>query len=153
MTQDAGSLQNLRDIVEPPAVSSWPWAPGWWIVVAVSVTGLAVLGYKALVAWRANAYRREALRELQVATTASDVSTILKRTALSAWPRSQVASLTGTAWCEWLQNTGPADLSASVREQLTNGLYREDRANIQSLSTFAAMWIRTHNTDETGQRT
>ena len=46
---------------------------------------------------RRNAYRREALRELEEAD-AADISAILKRTALVAFPREQVASLSGAAW-------------------------------------------------------
>ncbi len=102
---DPADLSNLRDIVVPPAVSFWPPAPGWW---AVSAACLVAAGFAiaAVVRHRQrNAYRREALRELASADP-RDISAILKRAALAAFPREQVASLSGPAWLAFLDRTG-----------------------------------------------
>ena len=80
MNSDPASLDNLRDIVVPPSVPWWPPAPGWWVVFALLTLAIAVFAWRRWRAWHANAYRREALRELQAATSAAEVAEILKRT-------------------------------------------------------------------------
>src|SRR5690348_12337591 len=102
---DPSDLSNLRDIVLPPEVALWPPAPGWWIVAAGSVAATAILIAMAVTRHRRNAYRRAALGELDAAD-ARDISAVLKRAALAAWPRGEVASLTGTAWLAFLDRTG-----------------------------------------------
>ena len=72
MNPDPGSLDNLRDIVELPAVSWWPLAPGWWIVIALVAVIAAVNGMRAWKQWKANAYRRAALEELRSAGALTD---------------------------------------------------------------------------------
>ena len=106
MNPDPASLANLRDIVTPPPVPWWPPAPGWWFLL--SALGLiavlvAVHGWRR---WRADAYRRAALRELCAAESVASIAELLKRAALAASPRTQVASLTGSAWVKWLAETG-----------------------------------------------
>ena len=50
------------------------------------------------------------LRELEQAETSAEIAGILKRAAIQAYPRSEVASLTGESWCRWL--SGIAGFSA-----------------------------------------
>jgi hypothetical protein len=71
----------------------------------------------ALLQWQRNRYRREALAELsrqesalfdaaQRAKALASLAELLKRVALTAWPRSEVASITGDAWSNFLDRTG-----------------------------------------------
>jgi hypothetical protein len=117
---DPADLANLRDIAVPPDVSFWPPAPGWWAVgAAVAVAaGLAIAA--AVRHWRRNAYRREALRALETAG-AHDISGILKRAALAAFPREQVASLNGAAWLAFLDRTGGTAFADTALLALTYG--------------------------------
>jgi hypothetical protein len=112
---DPASLQNLNDIVLPAAVSWWPLAKGWYIVAALLLILLAWFGYRSLRRWMQNRYRRAALRELQslengMQNEASrdsclrQIPSLLKRTALSIYPREQVASLAGKDWHRFLNS-------------------------------------------------
>jgi hypothetical protein len=145
MNPDPASLANLRDIVTPPPVPWWPPAPGWWFLL--TVLGLiavlaAVRGWRR---WRANAYRRAALRAIGHAETAASIAEILKRAALVAFPRTQVASLVGSAWVKWLAETGGRPVPAAVRQALTVGVFAErESAGVSELAAFAAEWIRSH---------
>lgn len=146
MNSDPGSLDNLRELVEPVPVSWWPPAPGWWVLLAVFVVALGGVAVNAWLHWRRNAYRRAALAELRQAKTPAEIDSILKRTALSVWPRSEVAPLSGEPWCDWLTATGGKAPSAAVAELLTYGLYRPGSAPaVEEFRTFAARWIERHH--------
>jgi hypothetical protein len=105
MDADTYSLNNLRDIVIPDAPAIWPPAPGVWvaIIVVVSVVLFLVLRWRAV--RERNAYRRAGLELLAEARSVYDVSVVLKRVALVAYSREQVASLYGKAWAAYLDNT------------------------------------------------
>ena len=145
---DAASLDNLRDIAEPVPVSWWPLAPGWWVVIAVTAVTLLAFGYRAWQRWKANAYRRAALAELHSATSDADVAEVLKRTALSAFPRTNVASLTGAAWCRWLSDTCGVDIPDIVSQRLAAGVFRDGATRTRELVEFAKRWINDHKNQE-----
>jgi hypothetical protein len=145
MNQDPASLDNLSDIAVPPPVSWWPLAPGWWVVIGIAVLVTAVAAWKAWLRWQANAYRRAAFDELGKAKTVSAISEILKRTALAAFPRTDVASLSGPAWCQWLSDTMGRQVPTNVAEALTRGVFdRKTQVQTEELRGFVAEWITHH---------
>ena len=150
------SLDNLHDIVMPEAVSWWPLAPGWYVLLVI-VVGLAInFAIRAMRRYRRNAYRREALAMLLNASAdpsslSSEVAVLLKRTALSAFPREQVASLTGEGWLAFLDRTGATkDFSQGAGRVLGGGQYGVDALSefeSAALLSAAVSWIRNHRTD------
>lgn len=112
---DPASLQNLHDIVVPAPVAWWPPAPGWYVLAALGAATLLVLAWRGWKSWRRNRYRRQALRELtrirkgETGAELRQVPELLKRAALSAWPRESVASLVGPDWHRFLDETGGTD--------------------------------------------
>lgn len=117
---DPSDLSNLRDIVVPLAVSWWPPAPGWWAVGATVAIAAGLAVAAAIRHYQRNAYRREALQALDTAQPA-DISAILKRAALVAFPREQVASLSGPAWLAFLDRTGGTKFANTALASLTYG--------------------------------
>ena len=117
MNPDPSSLDNLHDIVPPPPVPWWPPAPAWyWVLGALGVVAMVLL-LRSFMRWQRNRYRREALAELarhqaalgdpaQRGGALVALSELLKRTAVTAFPRSEVASLTGESWYSFLDRTG-----------------------------------------------
>lgn len=106
MSDDPTSLERLHDVVVPPPVPWWPPTPGWVIVLAALALAVLALLLKGFMRWQANRYRREALRVLDdPATKPTEWSALLKRTALSIWPRDEVAHLTGSEWLAFLDRT------------------------------------------------
>ncbi len=112
-----GLIDQLGAIAEPAPVSMAPATPAW-AVLALVLVAAAALG---LLAWirhrRATAYRRAALKELRALapaigqgdpTALASLDILLRRTALAAFPRAEVASLTGPAWIAFLDRTGGA---------------------------------------------
>jgi hypothetical protein len=110
---DPASLQNLNDIVLPADVGWWPLAAGWYVVFTFLVLVFVFVSYRMLKRWFVNRYRRAAVRELQLLAQAirndsnragnlRQIPLLLKRTALSAYPRAQVAALAGEGWHDFL---------------------------------------------------
>jgi hypothetical protein len=146
MNEAATSLDRLHDIVLPPDVPWWPLAPGWYGLLAVALVLLCWLTFRHWQSWRANAYRRAALRELAATNNAAGVAEILRRTALVIAPRADVAHKTGNDWLNWLESRGGGVLSAEIREDLTRGVYARttDERDISRLRDYAARWISSH---------
>jgi len=145
MNKDDASLQNLHDIVVPDAVSWWPLAPGWWALIVLVLALALVLAIRSLRRWRADAYRRAALRELGLADGPDTIAAILRRTALAIAPRETVAALHGPAWTRWLEESSPHPVPAELTRSLSEGLYGPGPCEVEPLRRFAADWIRHHS--------
>lgn len=142
---EAGSLSRLRDIVVPEPVSWWPVAPGWWVLTVFLVLAIAYASWRVIRVYRANAYRREALGLLEDAGTDAEISAVLKRAAMAAFGRDEVASLSGEAWCRWLDVHVPGQMSAEVCQAFEDGIYGEAGPRNPVLLSYAEQWIRQHD--------
>lgn len=160
-TSAEAALKALNDIVVPTPVSYMPQTWGWAALAILLLAVFALLAWRWLRRWKANRYRREALAALDAlarqaessATPAGveqELAELLKRTALGAWPREEVAKLSGAAWAEFLaahsgESADPV-LSALVDEQE----YRAPDAGELSAKEQARMiaavrkWIEGH---------
>ena len=152
MNQDEASLDRMRDIFVPPPVSWWPLAPAWWVVGCACLALVFVLLVWTILRWRRHAYRRAAVRAIAAATSPSEIAGLLKRTALAAFPRSDVASLSGSEWNDWLRMTSGLQIPEVVSHYLSSGAYDK---NVQieqaALAEFAVAWVRSHRA-ERGER-
>ena len=159
---DPASLQNLNDIVLPAQVSWWPLATGWYILSALLLIVLVWLGYRSLRRWFKNRYRRVALQELQSLaegiqngadrdSNLRQIPVLLKRTALSIYPREQVASLAGKDWYEFLNSRlrKPA-FAESISSTLDTVSYsagdlsQVDKRSATALLSASRHWLKHH---------
>jgi len=160
---DSASLQNLHDIVVPGPVALWPPAPGWYAVLAVAVTALVLLLWKYGCHWRRNRYRGEALKKLDrlghdpAGGDLSELPVLLKRAALSAWPRQQVAGLVGEDWHRFLDQSANTDLFRCGAGDLLDRLAYApgDGAALsgeekKTVLDAARMWLRHHRAPREG---
>lgn len=146
MNDDDANLDRMHDIVVPEPIPWWPPAPGWYVVFAVLLCVAIFLAYRAWKRWRANAYRREALRELENAASVFEISELLRRTALAVAPRPVVAAQVGSSWPQWLEGTASVALSERVRKQLALGPYdlSDSAGDVGDLKQYATEWIKRH---------
>ena len=155
---DPGSLQKLNDIVQAGAVPWWPPAPGWYVLAGALVLAAVWAAYRGLRHWQRNRYRREARRELDAIvrdgpTAAPRVPELLKRVALSAWPRERVAGLTGRDWLAFLDRSAQSDrfggCGGSLLERAAYGAGAALSAEeFEALCGDARSWIRGHGPPE-----
>lgn len=154
---DPSDLFNLRDIVLPPEVLSWPLSPGWWIVAAAGLALAGCVAATAAVRYRQNAYRREALQALEgigrlaEPAAARQISAILKRAALAAYPRGQVAQLSGAAWLAFLDRTGRTEAFTQGPARALPALAfggTGDKEAMAAVVQEARRWISNHRAGE-----
>jgi hypothetical protein len=142
---------DLRDIHMPAAPPLWPLAPGWWLFAALAVAAIGVLAWRLLGLWRARRRRERIVAELERLgaertgpALVGDVSALLKRAALSRFPRAEVAGLTGADWLAFLDRTGGAGAFArGPGRVLADGAYapRQD-CDADALIGLARRWLR-----------
>jgi Domain of unknown function (DUF4381) len=141
------ALDKLHGFYQPSPV---PWTPhtlGWYIIFGILALLVVWLTIWEISNWRRNRYRREALREL-ASTSPEQLSGLLKRTALAAWPREQVASLSGDKWIGFLAESSAIpsfrESPGNLIEQIAfapSSLSSKDEVVLRDLS---AQWIRRH---------
>jgi hypothetical protein len=162
-TNDIAQLP-LRDIHLPGAVAWWPPAPGWWLLAALALAGVALVAF----AYYRGRHRRAALRTLEHVRTALEqgaepvsclqsVSTVLRRFAMTSAARGaaraaapavgRVAGLIGEPWLAYLD-------SRWQRSDFTNGPGRVllaapyarpdtvERATALELVALSAAWLK-----------
>jgi hypothetical protein len=160
---DTGSLQNLNDIVLPGPVPWWPLAPGWYVLFAVLAVALVYLAGRWWNARSQNRYRRQALAELaairrdQNTGSLQQLPVLVKRAALAAWPREQVASLNGPAWHRFLDaSAGGGQFGAGAGATLDRLAYRTHRTDehsqedLEQVLAAAEFWLKHHAAQKEG---
>ena len=152
------SLDQLHDIIIPPAVSYWPLAPGWY---ALALLVFAYGIYVALKYWSSyqkDLYRREALKVLSMLDeedASKEISTLLelmKRVALQCFGRKKVAALSHDAWWDFTEQHSKAKVAAEVRERSQKILYSPNEEatekDVKMLKQVAKVWITTHKSED-----
>jgi len=150
-------LSQLRDIHLPAAVSWWPPAPGWWAVAAVVLLGASGAVFM-LRRRKRNRWRRTALHELkmlreevvaqQMQSALNNLSVLLRRVAISRFPREEVASLHGQPWLDFLDRTfgEGAPFQSAHGKLLSAGPYVREAAlhadELDALLSLAEEWVR-----------
>lgn len=151
-------MEQLRPMQLPDPVSWWPMAPGWWFLLVLFIA--SVIGMFWWFRRRWTDPRRYALSELKnlqkcyfpqensqqpADQTALIVhcNQLLKRTALTLYPRHNVASLSGDAWINFLLNNSTG-CKAEALQCLKDGAYRQRvKYDSAELLEGCRQWVKT----------
>lgn len=147
---------QLRDIHLPGVPEFWPPAPGWWVVAAVALVLLVWLGLKIRRHSKIRRQRKQIIGLLdQLERSSGDtrspeylarLSALLRRLALTRFPRQQVASLTGMDWLKFLDASGGnGKFCDGPGRVLADGPYVKDLdrpVDAHALSTLIREWIK-----------
>lgn len=158
MQQDASPLDQLADIHLPDGVSWWPLAPGWWILLALFVLAIIVF-FIIRQRKQQNHYRIIAQQELDsiyarynesqdAAAYLQALSVLLRRTALTAYPKSFNASIKGAEWLNWLDAVCPTPnekFSGELGQSLLANIYQKNpQIDALGLQHLSSVWIAQH---------
>lgn len=160
MPQESTSLDRFVDIIPADPVTFWPPAVGWWFVIALAALWCLVFLLMRIKRWFKNRYRREALQILEKIESSSSsaplstlvqIDSLLKRVALAAYPREQVASLSGIEWMNFLESTGndhafqnePVVRLASAASDVDSAELSEQQ--LETILKTCKKWIRSHS--------
>ena len=158
LTEGFGTVARagFEEVWVPAPVSMAPETVGWWVVLGICISALGYLVFRRVRRYRANAYRREALKTLNDLrhAFASDKSRaealpiLLKRAALGGYPRRRVAGLTGERWGAFLIETGSdaftAETATSLHTLSYQGGERLSANDIAAVADAIESWIRRH---------
>ncbi len=147
-------LSALRDIHLPEPPGFWPPAPGWFILILLT---LAVALYVAY--WWHHRYGK--LRRLQklaladlntiqqhyaethdAQQAAEQLNQLLKRLALSFYPRTDVASLQGSAWLDFLSSHAKAIHQEAAQILITAPYQKQVNTDVNPLFDAVTQWIK-----------
>ncbi len=138
-------LDLLEPVPEPLSVPLTPQTPGW-LVVGVVLAAVLFLGVRwGVRRHRRNAYRRAALKELDAAAAdPAAIAAILRRTALSAFPRETVAGLHGAEWLAFLDRTYPGGGFAEGAGRVLEVAPYRPCPPVAGLEGLARDWVKRH---------
>ncbi|MEM5528324.1 DUF4381 domain-containing protein [Gammaproteobacteria bacterium AS21] len=160
MGNNVPSLDQLKDLHYPEAISQLPIAPGWWLLLIISV--LLIFTVARLI-WRSigkNRYRRQALQQLDsIFAEYSEaqhnqqliiaLNNLLKSVALKQYPHYLCASLSCNKWLSFLQLS--IAKSTAFNQQALLPLLQLYQAQVQlsaqeksELQKHSRLWINKH---------
>lgn len=144
----------LRDIHLPEAISWWPPAIGWWLLLVLIpliifgawwlykrlTRNTAVKSAKRLLATIKDDPNTDDLQKLQ------QLSTWLRRVTMSVAPNQHNAGLTGKAWLDYLDNGVVGEpFSQGIGQCLSDVQFRQsapDDLDINALITLCETWLK-----------
>jgi hypothetical protein len=152
MNPTAAPMLELRDIHAAPPPGLWPPAPGWWVlaILLAILLGLGILWLRRH--YQARRFKHQVLLELENINDrfknnydglVAETGIWLRRVALQRYPQEEVASLTGSAWLEFLDATGgDGEFRNGAGQVLETGPYRQHVQNVavDSLLALARSW-------------
>lgn len=112
-------LDKLRDIHLPDQIDQFPYAPGWWILLALILLAVGFYLYRVyqykrairlIIPAKAEIAALRALAPEDInAQSMTTLSALLKRVCLIYFPQKLVASLSGTSWVTFLNQQSNDD--------------------------------------------
>ena len=146
--------QQLRSVHMPDAVSWWPLAIGWWILIGLTALLLTYLVARIIKKKQKNRYRETAIRELSESLNEwrannddshylFNANMILKRIMRRFDANS--SNQTGLQWANSLNSMVNKPLSDSAVNALTEQCYRQEpTVDIQHVHKQVEQWITRH---------
>ncbi len=152
---------ELRDIHLPEAISWWPIAPGWWLIIASTLLVIIVIFITRKI-YLSRQLKRDINTEIdnikqQFQTTqdksqlAKALSILLRRASITYYPDKHIAGLTGNDWLDYLDSTGAHSsdknkFQSDIGQVLLNAPYLPDNTKLdfdaQVLTQLCESWLK-----------
>ena len=143
--------EMLAPLRTPEAVSWWPLAPGWWLVIALVLLGLTFAAYQGWRYYQRGAVLRDAKALLHRLEEQLDdprqclaqTNALHRRVGLALGERRDCAGLTGREWVDFLNGLSRDDTASLDPDLLALAYAREvSRADAQRLLEQTAHWLQ-----------
>jgi len=155
-------LSQLRDIHLPEAVTFWPPAPGWWLLLVLIVIGLGFIYRQAIIAIIQRRKLANVLEELDQAYQhyqeqgafenrrnqagldfLASINILLNRVAIVMFPQAPSEKLSGAQWLDFLDSfDAGSEFSQGAGRVLADGIYqRRFEADTDALYALVKSWI------------
>jgi len=146
-------LQDLKDIHIPASIEIWPPAYGWWIIIFLFVIGICLLTIWLVNVQKVRLAKRQALRALQQIDGSSldcvsQLNQLLKRVAMTYFPKQSVQEMHGKQWTDFLVKTLPSKKhkyfseSFEAMQQTLYQPHTSENAEFPSYSKSVETWIK-----------
>ncbi|MGH1469912.1 MAG: DUF4381 domain-containing protein [Cellvibrionaceae bacterium] len=169
-------LAQLKDIQLPEPIGIWPPAPGWWILAFVCIGLAGFITWKYLHYKKQQQYRKIAIKFLESEKSElvkhkdlkrylQNISTILRRTALTAYSNQGIEPLQGEEWLKFLDSKMAEKVANKKHLSFVNGDAKKiitlpyqniDKTNISSkelasIHMAILFWIKYHPTQNAAE--
>lgn len=148
----------LNPIIIPDPIPFTMDTFGWKFLFVILFLLLLFFAYKFYIKYRQNAYRREAVIQIQKLITNNDkalhvtiaqIMFLLKQTALQTYGRKLVASLEGDKWLTFLDSKLHQSIFMQHKEVIAAAIYKNEfnKSNAFKITDFAnnsINWIKHH---------
>ncbi|MYI90061.1 MAG: DUF4381 domain-containing protein [Gammaproteobacteria bacterium] len=150
---DINPLSDLRDVIYPVDPGFWPPAIGWWILlvlVILCLIGVVYLFRSIYVRMAETSFVKEvdALAQLQPRKAVVELSILMRRIAITRFPRDSVAGLSGEDWLQFLDQSGNTDqFTAGPGRVLVSAPYSDlTPENLDPLFRICRDWAKSVTT-------
>jgi hypothetical protein len=149
--------QQLRDAQTPDAVNWWPFAIGWWALIAVLTIALILAARALYQRHQRNLYRNTAAKELDTHFVVwqelqinsgylQAANSILKRTCSHF--SDDATPLSGDQWLAYLNAHSKTSFSAETETALAQQLYQKNSdSDISKIHAEIQIWLANHTAD------
>jgi hypothetical protein len=137
----------LKDLHLPEAISWFPPAIGWWLIVLLLPLVIALCYWLYQRLTRKTALKTAKQQLMLIKTSPLDnqqklveLSALLRRVAISIAPRSETAGLTGTAWLAFLDSSMQGTpFTSGAGRCLADAPYRPSVPSEQEISQLISL--------------
>jgi len=148
-----GNELPLKDIHLPEAITWWPFAIGWWVLIVVIIAAIygCYLLYKRFTRHTATKDATLVLQGIKqhanddVLRTIKELSACLRRVAISLDSREEAASLVGDAWLAYLDNSMDGEpFKTGIGRLLVDAPYQRSATkavDVDALITLCEAWL------------
>ncbi|BFM14023.1 DUF4381 domain-containing protein [Maricurvus nonylphenolicus] len=155
-------LSNMHEINLPGAISWLPQGAFWQALLLFVCVGIVAIIWRSYLRYCSNHYRRQAVARLQKIDlqwrqqgqrekACRDLALLVRRVALTAWPRKNSAALVGQPWLDFLQQTAAIDTPPSLLPALSHipaaQLEEISESQWSEIVQWVSRWLAVHQAD------
>ena len=148
-------LADLKDIHIPPSVDYWHLAMGWYLIVSLCFVGFLVIIWNLYNRWDSVNPTQDVLKRLEhlrkayeyeedPVAIAIELSQLLRRVAMMAFPHQGIENLRNEIWLDFLERTGNIQsFTQGVGRALISAPYHSQTKNsVEALFNLATTWVK-----------